>query len=48
LDAVIEELAAASYERLSIPDVAERAGVNKTSVYRRWPTRSDLVRAALD
>jgi len=48
LDAVIEQLAAVGFERLSIPEVAERAGVNKTSVYRRWPTKGDLIRAALD
>jgi AcrR family transcriptional regulator len=47
-DAVIEQLAAVGFERLSIPDVAQRAGVNKTSVYRRWPTKGDLVRAALE
>lgn len=47
-DAVIEQLAAVGFERLSIPEVAERAGVNKTSVYRRWPTKAVLVRAALD
>ncbi|MBE2250436.1 MAG: helix-turn-helix transcriptional regulator [Myxococcus sp.] len=34
-------------ERLSVPEVAERAGLNKTSVYRRWPTKQHLVKAAL-
>lgn len=47
-DAVIGQLAAAGFERLSIPEVAERAGVNKTSIYRRWPTKTALVRAALE
>lgn len=28
-------------------DVAERAGVHRTSVYRNWPDREDLVAAAL-
>jgi AcrR family transcriptional regulator len=28
-------------------DVAARAGVNKTTVYRRWPTKADLVRATM-
>jgi len=46
--AVIEQLAAVGFERLGIPDVAVRAGVNKTSIYRRWSTKADLVRAALE
>ncbi|MGR6999329.1 TetR-like C-terminal domain-containing protein [Yinghuangia aomiensis] len=28
-------------------DVAERAGVHRTTVYRKWPTRAALVREAL-
>lgn len=47
LDATLLRLAEVGYERLSVPEVATAAGVNKTSVYRRWPTKSDLVRAAL-
>lgn len=31
------------YEHLRLSDVAERAGVNKTTVYRRWPTRVALI-----
>jgi AcrR family transcriptional regulator len=31
----------------SVGDVAERAGVHRTTVYRRWPTRADLVAEAL-
>ena len=31
------------YEQLQLPDVADRAGVNKTTVYRRWPTKVALV-----
>lgn len=27
--------------------VAERAGVNKTTVYRRWPTKQVLVKDAM-
>lgn len=47
LEATLEELARVGYRGLRIDDVAARAGVNKTTVYRRWPTKPDLVRAAL-
>ncbi|MFC4908905.1 TetR/AcrR family transcriptional regulator [Actinomadura gamaensis] len=41
--AVFEELAAAGYGRLSVEAVARRAGVGKTAVYRRWPSKLELV-----
>jgi AcrR family transcriptional regulator len=47
LQATIEELAHAGYGALRVEDVAARAGVNKTTVYRRWPHKADLVQAAL-
>ena len=47
LDLTLEELGAVGFHRLSVPDMAERAGLNKTSVYRRWPTKGALVAAAL-
>jgi AcrR family transcriptional regulator len=47
LGAALEELGRTGYGALRIEDVAARAGVNKTTVYRRWPTKEDLVRAAL-
>lgn len=47
LQATVEELATVGYEALCIEDVARRAGVNKTTVYRRWPTKADLVFAAM-
>jgi AcrR family transcriptional regulator len=47
LDAALTHLAQVGFERLSIPQVAEIAGVNKTSIYRRWPTKAELVRDAL-
>lgn len=47
LDAAIQELSQAGYRALRVEDVAARAGVNKTTVYRRWPTKADLVRDAL-
>ena len=47
LTAALEELARTGYRALRIEDVALRAGVNKTTIYRRWPTKIELVRAAL-
>jgi AcrR family transcriptional regulator len=41
--AVFEELAAGGYGRMSIEAVARRAGVGKTAVYRRWPSKLHLV-----
>lgn len=42
--AVLHELAAVGYGRLSIEAVARRAGVGKTAVYRRWGSKLDMVR----
>jgi AcrR family transcriptional regulator len=47
LAAAVQELARAGYRGLRIEDVALRAGVNKTTIYRRWPTKVELVRAVL-
>jgi AcrR family transcriptional regulator len=47
LRAVIEELARSDYGGLAFERVAARAGVNKTTVYRHWETKADLVRSAL-
>lgn len=44
----LSELAAVGLEGLSIECVAELAEVNKTTVYRRWPTKEALVAAALE
>ena len=46
LEATIAALAESSYDALRIEDVAARAGVNKTTVYRRWPTKAELVTEA--
>lgn len=47
LAAALDELSHAGYAAMRIEDVAARARVNKTTVYRRWPTKQALVRAAL-
>lgn len=47
LDAALAELGAVGYLALRLDDVAARAGVAKTTVYRRWPTKAELVRDAV-
>lgn len=47
LAATLEELGRVGHARLSLPRVATLAGIHKTSLYRRWPTKDALVAAAL-
>jgi len=47
LRAALDELSRSGFSALRVEEVATRAGVNKTTVYRRWPTRVDLVAAAI-
>ncbi|MGI8513027.1 MAG: TetR/AcrR family transcriptional regulator [Solirubrobacteraceae bacterium] len=47
LDATREELLAGGYGALSHRAVAQRAGVDPATVYRRWPTRPRLATDAL-
>jgi AcrR family transcriptional regulator len=47
LKATLEEIGRSGYEALRMEDVATRSGVNKTTIYRRWPTKVDLVSAAM-
>lgn len=47
LAATLELFAEQGYAGLSVEAVAARANVNKTTVYRRWPTKAELVAAAL-
>lgn len=51
LDAVLDATAAAMAERgygFAVDDVARSAGVHKTTVYRRYPTKPQLVSAAVE
>ena len=41
--AVFAELAEVGYGRLSMESVARRAKVGKTALYRRWPSKRDMV-----
>jgi AcrR family transcriptional regulator len=47
LDAALVELGRVGYADMSIDDVARAADVNKTTIYRRWPTKAELVIAAV-
>lgn len=46
LRATLEELGKSGYAGFRIEAVAARAGVNKTTIYRRWPSKVELVSAA--
>jgi AcrR family transcriptional regulator len=45
LSAAWDLLSAGGYEGLNVDEVAERAAVAKTTLYRRWPTKDHLVTA---
>ncbi|TWP44987.1 TetR/AcrR family transcriptional regulator [Lentzea tibetensis] len=47
LEATYEELAEHGWSGLTIENVATRAGVHKTTVYRRWATTDGLIADAL-
>jgi AcrR family transcriptional regulator len=47
LDAVLALLAEQGYERTSIESVAQRAGVGKPTIYRRWSSKQAMVIDAL-
>lgn len=48
LDAAIGELARSGYAGFRMDEVASRAAVNKTTIYRRWPTRAALITALVE
>jgi AcrR family transcriptional regulator len=48
LDAAIVELARSGYAGFRMDEVVAMAGVNKTTIYRRWPSRAALVTALVD
>ncbi|MEV5410496.1 TetR/AcrR family transcriptional regulator [Thermopolyspora sp. NPDC052614] len=47
LDAAWDELVAVGYGRFTIEGVAQRAQTSRPVVYRRWPSRADLAKAAI-
>lgn len=48
LFAAREELMARGYEGMTIDEVAARARSSKTTIYRRWKNKAELVKAMLD
>ncbi|WP_413104427.1 TetR/AcrR family transcriptional regulator [Streptomyces sp. Inha503] len=46
-EAVLDELAEQGYGRLSMEAVAKRAGVGKSALYRRWPSKQRMVIAVV-
>jgi AcrR family transcriptional regulator len=47
LDAAMQVLLDFGFKRATVELVAKTAGVAHTTVYRRWPTRDDLLRTAI-
>lgn len=48
LGTVLELMHEIGYDQLRMQDVADRAGVGLSTIYRRWPTKQDVVRASLE
>ena len=44
LAAAIEELSARDYADISVESIAARAGVHKTTVYRRWGSKVEIIK----
>jgi AcrR family transcriptional regulator len=47
LAAAIEELSVHDFADISVESIAARAGVHKTTVYRRWGSKVEIIRQAL-
>lgn len=48
LETVLDLLKEVGYDQIRMQDVADRASVGLSTIYRRWPTKQDVVRAALE
>jgi AcrR family transcriptional regulator len=48
LGTVLELLHDVGYDQIRMQDVADKACVGLSTIYRRWPTKQDVVRAALE
>ncbi|MFJ9061058.1 TetR/AcrR family transcriptional regulator [Streptomyces sp. NPDC102409] len=47
IEAALESLLDRGYDRFSVDEVAVAAGVAKTTLYRRWPTKDHLIVAVV-
>lgn len=47
LDAALQGVAELGYDRLSMDDIAARAGVGKAAIYRRWPSKPVVIADAI-
>ena len=47
LAAAIDELSERDYADISVESIAARAGVHKTTVYRRWGSKVEVIRQAM-
>jgi AcrR family transcriptional regulator len=45
--AVLDELAEAGFANLTMELVATRAGVGRATIYRRWPSKDEMIRQVL-
>jgi AcrR family transcriptional regulator len=48
IEAAADLLRKRGFERMTVDEVAARAGVGKATVYRRWPSKDDLAVAAME
>jgi AcrR family transcriptional regulator len=48
IEAAAELLRQRGFERMTVDEVAAKAGVGKATVYRRWPSKDDLAVAAME
>lgn len=46
--AVLSEITRLGFARITIDGVARAAGVNRTTIYRRWPTKAALLEAVTE
>jgi len=48
LESVLDTIAENGMSRVTMEGIAQRAGVSKASLYRRFPTKADMTRAAVE